>query len=313
MLKQRQGNKKTSVFIICLLIASVLWLFSKFSQDYNLSVEIPFAIVDVPKDTKVVLLSDSFLRVHVQDNGFDLIPIGLFGVSQTLDIPFSQLKLVQDKRDSDVYYLEPTLLGKAITQEYGFDILNFEHQDSLLITTERLVQKKVPIIIPLDIEWASQTQLAEPISMSPDSLIIYGNKSQIDTIEAVSTAFQYFTNLQHSVDREIGLHIPKGIRVSHRQVRLKIQTEAFTETALSIPIDTPWDSVGNVRVFPSEVLVRFAVPLSVYKHISVQQFKVHGNIDSAKSGQLSIHIQQQPNKIRILSVEPQTAEFIFVK
>ncbi len=313
MLKKPQRDTKTSIFIICLLIAGVLWLFSKLSKDYDVYVEVPFAIANVPKDTKVVLLSDSLLRIHVQDNGFDLISTGLFGISRVLDIPFDQLKLVQDQGDSYLYYLEPTLLGKNIAQKYGFDILDFEHQDSLLITTERLVEKKVPVIIPLDIHWASQTQLAEPISIVPDSVTVYGNISQIDTIQAVRGASQYFTNLQNTVNKKIKLKVPNGVKVSHRQVQLQIQTEAFTETALSIPIDTPWDSVGNVRVFPPKALVRFAVPLSLYKDISAQQFKVQGSVDSARPGQLSVHIWQQPNKIRILSIEPQTAEFIFVK
>ncbi len=276
--------------------------------------EIPFTITDVPKDIKVVSATDSLLHVQVQDNGFDLIFPSIFGVTQPLDIAFSQLKLLKKSNaNSNVYYIDPTTFDNDIIQNYGFNTASFAQQDSLIIYTERLVKKKVAVKIPLQIQLASQVQLSEPIRIQPDSITLFGGIHQLSAIDSISTPPQRFETLQNNINKTIPLKLPSNIKASHTQVQLHIKTEAFTETSLDIPIETPWDSTGNVRVFPAKVKVHFAVPLSVYNKISEKQFALYGDIDSSRQGQLSIHIEKQPDNIRILNIEPQTAEFILVK
>lgn len=257
--------------------------------------------------------TDSLFYIHISDNGFDLISPGIFGFTKPMPIPFSRLKAVKTLTHGQLYYLDPLLFSNDIIDRYGFDHISFEQQDSLYFRVEYLSEKRVPVRVPLRIEWAPQTQLAQPISVQPDSVTIYGSYSQVDSIDSIASSPQHFVALQHSTEQSVPLQIPSGIRCSHHTATLKIATEAFTETSLQIPIQTPWDSSGHVRVFPKKAEVHFSVSLSRYKAIKANQFQLYASIDSNSQGQLFLHIQRHPTGVRILNIEPNIAEYIFIK
>lgn len=305
-------NKKTTVYIICLLTASILWLINKLSNDYNIAVEVPVHITNVPEDTKIVARTDSMFYIQAYNRGFDLIRTQLFGIKEPLTIPFQSLSLKKSYLNKQSFYLNPILFDNAIIDKYNFKHISFEHTDSLFVYTERLIAKKVAIYIPINIDFAKDVELTQPITIAPDSITIFGSHSLINSIDSIAGETQYFSNLDHSVHKSVAIHLPKEIQSTTDSIQLSIVTDRYTEASFIIPILSPWDSTHNVRIFPPKVKVHCSVPLSIYKDISLKDFVLHSYIDSNNRGQLLLHMHQQPPTVQILNIEPQTAEYIYI-
>ena len=304
-------NKNTAIYLACVAIASVMWLLIKLSKEYEIIVKIPILIENLPKDKILINKPDSLINVQIADNGFDLIRPSIFGISKPIIIHPNKLRHIKISDTQTKSY--------ALTYSYYdmldqmFNTVKRIKPDSIILVFEKEAEKMVKVSPQISVSYSPQYQVKNGIRISPDSIRIYGSKSDLESIDSILTEAITYSELANSVSEDIKLIIPKKTKADLHSTHLLINIEQFTEALISIPIQIQSSKQENIRVFPNQVQIKYAVSLNNYKLIQADQFEVIGKIDSLSVGKLELYLNKYPGNVRIIDYSPKMAEFIIIK
>lgn len=310
----RIENRKTVIFLVCLGISSVMWLLIKLSKEYELIVNIPVRFSNFPNDKILINYPDSTISIKVTDNGFDLIGTSIFGNPDPLLINIEgirQIKITKNKSKS--FILTRSYYQFFESQFSSAKNIELIEPDSIIFLFEKQASKKVRISPQYSVKFPPQYQLNGKPIISPDSITIFGSAIDIHKIDSIRTEFLEFKNLETSVDENVKIILPSKIKSSISEVQLQINVEKFTEASIQIPLTTKFASKKQVRIFPNQIQIKYAVSLENFNNIKAEQFQVIGEADSLSVGKLNIILKEFPANIRIIDFSPRMAEFIIIK
>ncbi|MDL2297256.1 hypothetical protein LJC68_03810 [Bacteroidales bacterium OttesenSCG-928-B11] len=106
-------------FIACLVIATVIWLFSTLSKEYTQTLEYRVSCYDLPANKQVATLSDSILNLRFTTRGFNFMHPKYS--DNKLEIGLSVTTLTQNSTKRNVYTLNRRTLTEYIKTQPGFD------------------------------------------------------------------------------------------------------------------------------------------------------------------------------------------------
>mgnify|MGYP006935312648 CR=1 FL=1 len=307
-------NKKSTIFLICLGISAFLWLLIKLSKEYEVTIDFPVIYNNLPKNQILSNQPDSVITVRLSDYGFDLIGLRTLGFIKPVYISVEQMNLKKYKNGLEKRYiltknLSEELLKRAESAKY-FQIIN---PDSLSLTFVNLATKKVKIDPVIEYSLAPQFQLKNPIQTLPDSIDIFGSQKNINQIDFIKTTKRNYQNINQNIDDEIALDIPDKIATHLQTATIQISVEKFTEASMSIPISKYFIAKEELRIFPREILIKYAVSFENFNRVQAEDFKFTAVSDSLSDGKISIKLEQAPDYIRIIDFSPKMAEYIIIK
>jgi YbbR domain-containing protein len=189
--------------------------------------------------------------------------------------------------------------------------------DSLIFEFGEIVQKSVPVVPNLSINYEKQFMLAGEITTYPDSIIVSGPNFIIDTIKQVFTRFEMISEVNQSVTRNCNLEVMKNVTYSERKVMVNIPVEQFTESILDIPIEkihVPDTLV--LKTFPGSVKLTCNVSLTNYDKLTSHQFRAvvdFEGIENNLSNKLKVSIVKAPDYVRSVRFHPINVEYIIEK
>ena len=134
------------------------------------------------------------------------------------------------------------------------------------------------------------------ISITPDSVFIYGDEAVTRSIKEVNISPVNVTGLAEPLERNIMLRPIKDVRIEPRRVKLSVPVEPLIRKELSVPVvvrNAPTSL--SVIVFPSSLKVSFLLPQSLYK-------KTHNDIVAIVDYN-DIEQNPQAHKVHIATVE----------
>ena len=307
-------NKNTIIFLVSIGISTFMWLLIKLSKDYEIAIDLPIAYAEMPENMLVNKAADSVLKIKLTDNGFDLLLIKITSPLKSLIIRNKDLRQKKLSDNRIKYYLLNYSLEDKLIEIFGkHSRISKIKPDSLVMILEELSRKKVIVKPDIEIHLAPQFQLSNPISITPDSVYIYGSQIEISQINEVYTEIQAFKKVNRAIESELKLVLPHRIVTKEKKISLSIEVEKYTEANLNIPIKVEFCLEKDIKIFPRHINIKYAVSLENYNKIKSDDFLVIGTQDSLVSGRLELKLTQQPNKIRILDYTPKMAEFILLK
>jgi hypothetical protein len=181
----------------------------------------------------------------------------------------------------------------------------------------RVLTKKLPVRRNFSLEFRKQFAISDSIEFNPDTVIIKGPESILDTIHAIYTQEGSFKDLHDSSWFEIPLREIRGTQLSHNLVNCRIPVEEFTELEFKLPVFILNEPIGySVKLFPSEIRLLFNVGFSKYKNITPDQFKLtvdYFELEKAGNSRAIIKIDQKPAHISSIRLIPQSVDFIIEK
>ncbi len=298
-----------AILLACIGIAFVFWLLIKLSQTYQAEKEIEFE-VSTPPDKVLSQKPPANLTAELEGTGWDLM-IDYFS-SRTLTLFYdmqglNRLNLSRSQLRSDI---------KQGLYSDDISILDLNY-DNLDLKLEEQEQKKVPVQVRYSIDVAAGFQLKDSLAVSPDSVIITGPKSVVDTHTYWITDSLRLRNLTNTQSRTLALMPPPPeIALSHALADIQIGIEPLTEKSMYVPLVVR-NAPDSLRIFPRRVNVTAKVGLSKYDQISYRDFTAEVDLGEAaintSSNTVPIQIIQKPAYVKSLYFTPKSAKFFIIE
>lgn len=303
-------KKDRYILAICMGISLIFWFLIKMSASYdtekaiNTSYEIPpnYAFVEMPP-TKLI--------ANIEGRGFDLM-YEYFANSKA--------KALFDLQDEDVNTLNQVRIRNTIKDALTSSSINIANVNvnNIPLRLEERDEKKVPIRLREEISYESGYHLLENIVLAPDSVLLSGPASLVDSLDEWSTNLFDLKKLNQTVTEDLTLAISPwtGLKIFPEKTQITIPVEQLTEKSLFIPVIVN-DSPDSLKIFPDKIRINAIVGLSDYNSINKDDFRAEVNLKGVSlngdKNTAPIYITQQPEVVKSIYFTPKSVEFFIVK
>lgn len=315
-LKEMRFNRNIITYLICVIIASILWFLNNLNKDYSAELTYPVKYINYPEGKYPVLKLPSHLQLEVKAKGFALLGYSIR--TSFLPITFNvstYCNHLQKRNDIFEYTLHTNDIKDKIGSQLSTDIkLVNVYPEEIVFKFAAAVHKKVAIRPTLDYTLKRQYILNRVVTV-PDSIEVSGPATVMDTLQYVTTTPLVLQNVGKNISKTLKLMPVEDCTFNEESAEVVLNVEQFTEAKRTITI-TPFhvpDSV-NIRLFPPTVNISYDVGLSKYEKVSDNDFIF--SVEYPQQGNatyLEVKVHKAPAFIKDLSFTPQKVEYILEK
>ncbi|WP_241664764.1 YbbR-like domain-containing protein [Seonamhaeicola maritimus] len=305
-------SKRINVFLLFLLFAFIILIFSKLSKEYTNTVSFEIEKLNVPEE-QVILNDSTTLDITLKTHGF-----------KWLNYYFEKPKIVIDfnkdvtKTESVYIYSKSTAYLNNTQFDKQVELLS-KSPDTLVFRYDVNLVKKVPVKLNADIKFSAGYNITKPVSIEPDSVVVIGPHILVSEINSLETEKVEFIDIRQDLQEKAKLKLPKhsaDLKFSTSTINLRATVEKFTEGTLKVPIRTinvP-DSI-SLKYFPKEVNVSYYVSLDNFNAVKINDFRLVCDYAKVKGNQsfLVPELIQFPETIKNPKINQQQIEFIISK
>ena len=188
-------KKKAPMIIVAIVFSIILWGTISLSEDYYSNIEIPLRLTDFPDGYTIASEIPEMMTIKLKGSGWKLFSLNVgqdvsYNVSVNDDSGLINLTLLEYLTDN----------RWVISELEVIDII----PSSLSISVERIIEKKVPIVSNLNLDFKAGYGLATNIELNPDSVLVSGPVSVIKNLPALRTKELLLSSLDKKVAEQIG-------------------------------------------------------------------------------------------------------------
>lgn len=305
---RRTNFKAISFFLV---FSFIIWLLVQFSKTYEEIVKIPLVYTEIPKD-KIVSKEKKHLEVRLRESGFGLAWISLF--KEKLPINLSELPANENEM---IFSTKENAL--TISDKLGVNLGEIEFlNDTLIIPFRQKATKKLVVVPQIKISYKPGYGSADSLLISPDSIMVSGPKSALDSLKKINTKKLDLKEVDKDLNGSLAIDSSKlkNIVLYQQEVSYSLNVEKFTEGKLEVPlfvVNAPEDN--NIVIFPKNILVIFQVSLEDFKQISKSDFRVVCDYKDLKEGQEFFipKVVKKPENISNLRLGTKKIQFVIKK
>jgi len=313
--KSASNNKKLSTYALFLFISLSFWFLSMLSKQHETTLKVPLIYSNFPADKLVSAPVANFVEVRVKAPGFSILFYNLFNFSKlSLDIDKANTK--PNKGGSEVFWIM-NAKRKAVVEiiSNSMELLDIS-PERLVIPFSDKAKKKVAIKLNQTISLKPEIWFTNPIILIPDSVLIYGEKQQLDAIDFIDTEELLLTDVSESNNNKVSLSIPEQIQCKIKNIDVIIEVEPFVEQLIEYKVQVMNMKKGyTIKLFPEEVQVTLRAPKDKYSMLQTDflTLKVDASLISAENSTLDVDVENLPSFIQLQRVYPSRLEFLLIK
>lgn len=307
----KSGLKKISAVFLFTCISALMWLIIKLSNNYI--VTLPFNIEIIEQPVNQTLPENNYsIEAAIEASGYKLLnyylrPERLRGIVVSL-------KDTKYKKTEDDKYSFATVTIKELIanlMKINANEVSVKEND-FIFTMYRLASKRVKVVPKTNISFDSQFNFYGEPSVTPDSITISGAYNTIKDIYFVNTNTLTKRNVRSSLSQSVGLQLDDDVFSETKEVEISIEVEKFTESEVTIPINTL--NISNIYLFPNEVKIRYIVAMKDYSNISNLSFNVEiDSTDFRNRDRLPLKLVVSPSNTKVTSISPSEVNYIMTK
>ena len=300
-------RERVFVFVVAFMMALSLWFIVNLNGDYNITINVPLELGNIPDNMALVDDLPEFVQVDVSGDGWKLVSLYNNPPGVLVDVTEGEVNLFEQVRqrfsveqDVSVLKVQPFLVNIAL---------------------EEKITKRVPIRLNTDISFMNRYGLVGKPFISPDSLDVTGAASQIaDFEEWVIEDTLRLRNVRADISQTLNLlPVDPLIEPSIDQVTFSANVSEFTEGEVSVYIRTRGLSRGQVINYnPSTVSIRYDVPIEQYAEVqSIRPYEVYvpySEIQEDSTGFVTpdIELTATQYEIKLRSFQPKAVAYFSV-
>jgi len=306
-------SRKVVTFLICLLVASVLWLVHALNRNYRSTLVIPVKFINLPPNKVIMGELPDKLQFDIKTSGTKLLFINLRRHFNELVIDFNALK---GNAKSQAYSLSTGNLNLNSVVNFDVEILKIR-PDTLFFSINKGSSRIVPVKVNHQITCAPGYQILRKPQISPAYITITGDSNLLRTIDTIYTQTIAESNLQANYSSRVTLKKPNAsVYYSTAEVQVDLPIDRITEATIQVPV-TVTNAPPNttIKLIPEMVTVRYLVAMKDYEASQRALFRAvvdYSNVQDRKEF-LPIELQSIPAGIRVLQLNPQQAKFLLYK
>ncbi|HKM94401.1 MAG TPA: hypothetical protein VJY41_12170 [Prolixibacteraceae bacterium] len=312
-------NNRPVIFIICVLIASALWLVSAMGKRYETTVSIPIQYTNLPTNKVLINKPPSKINVKMEAFGSTLLRHKIQLSINPINFNINQFtnKVMEKSNDTtfviDLQKYIPQISKQVSSEITIIDILpeQIEFKFDKVITVKKAIKHN------LTLSFEPQFFLLDSVKFTPDSVSVCGPKSIVDTINMVCTKPKIYRELNASVkNSKIQLQSIPGVSIVPNKVAVEIPVSFYTEFSDHLQLikyNVP-DSI-NLITFPSQINVKCLVAIDQYSNLNSTSFIIgidYNNLN-INTNKFPIQVHRSPTYIKSISINPTEVEYLIQK
>ncbi|TBN04483.1 YbbR-like domain-containing protein [Hyunsoonleella flava] len=307
-------NKRLNVFLLFLLSAFVILIFTKLSKEYTNTVALNIKKINVPDNEVILKDSTQKLSVTLKTHGFNWLKY--YFQSPNVSIDFSNE--VYKKQNTYVYTKSVSYLNEKKPFQNNVKLLGI-NPDTLVFKYDTNLVRKVPIRIEMDISFAPGFDVLNDYATIPDSVTIIGPHEVVESISHIDAEKVSLKQVKTDISQTTTLIFPensKDLKFSVKEVTFIANVEKFTEGTVTIPvniINVPQDI--SIKYFPKEVKVSYYTSLDNFNNIKPNDFRVSCDFNKVDENQFILipELVKTPEGVKYAKLNQQQIEFIILK
>ena len=307
-------NKRINVFLIFLLLAFIILIFSKLSKTYTNTIAFKVEKVNVPEEKIILNNSDSVLNITLKTHGFKWLDFYL--KSPKVNIDFA--KDVSEIKSKFIWTKSKTKLFNTNQFTSKVEVINM-FPDTLVFNYDVNSVKQVPIKLNANIEFSQGFNVFQSYKTFPDSIKVIGPKEEVMSIKEIETETLELQDVKSNINTMVDLKLPSkksGLKYSNTSVAFKANVERFTEGTVKVPV-TLLNVPENMKIkyFPKEVSVIFYTSLDKFKSIKPNHFKVVCDYKKVEeeSSFFTPELVKKSKEVKGVKLNNQNIEFIILE
>lgn len=301
-----QSREKVIAFTIATIIALSLWFIVNLSRDFNITIQVPLQLTNLPSELTISNEVPSAASVNISGEGWKLITVYSNPPRVLINAEAQQINLTEQIRNQVSAFSDLNVLQVEPAQ--------------LVIETERKATKRVPLVSRVNVNLRDQFGFISDPVITPDSVTLTGPESALAEISEWETDEVEMSGLNRSIETDVRIQDgSQGVSVSPVTAKVSLEIAEFTEAEMRVPIRTRNLPSGRAVTYnPSTITVRFDVPLDQYSRVEgtrpFQAFVDYDDIEGDDSGRVTprVEVAETDFIVRLRSFQPPRVSYFRV-
>lgn len=305
-------RNRISLFLVCLLLAVVAWMFFALSNRYFYQVKTLTRFVNLPESKAFHPLQSDTIRLQVEGTGWQLLFSRLRISPLSVDIDLNELR-------KSTFVALSAQVSKINGQLASTQRVVNVQPDTLFFNFSANTVKKIPVRLKQNIQFRGQYGISDTAQISPAYVTITGPGKELANITSWETEPLNMKDVSSNINMRVRLKRPAmaNITIHPSTVDLKIAIDEFTEKTIEVPVKIRNNKeYRNVKLLPERIKVTLMTALSNYSQVDRSSFDLFVDLDNWKEKgytQLPVRIIRLPAFSKLVKIEPQTIDFIIEK
>jgi YbbR domain-containing protein len=254
------------------------------------------------------------VKVTLRAVGFQFLGFALRKHKLKIDLS----KIV--KKDT-IFFLAPNVYRRQIENQLtaSMEVLDMD-RDTLFFDLTKLISKEVPVAPRIRFVLDNNYALKNGISIAPQTVLLKGPRSEIDTIKRIRTTLLELGNVKTSFKTTLPLVKPRGLEhtsFSVNAVDVAGEVYRFSEKIIKVPVSTiNLPENVEIRTFPESIEVLCQGTLTILKDLDSTDFIIEADymqIKDATQNLLTLTLKKYPGKLINAKLLTEEVEFILRK
>lgn len=301
-------KNKIMAILSAFIFSVILWGSVSLSGDYFVTVVVPVQITNVPENYLADVVSSKEVLLRLKGEGWTLS-----SVSMGTDLEFK----VSADFDSGRVFLN---LNRSISDNdwltSGIQVYDIS-PDTISARIDKISQKKLRIIPAYKLEFEPGYGLASEAKIIPDSILVYGTRRKLESLEAIPTVEKVFSGLERNSVETIELAQIDGLTYNIRNCTATFDVQKIVDKKFS-KIDIEIFNVPEARdllLFPNNVNITLRGGINVLGKMNNDVIRVlvdYSKVLSDTTGTISPDVKI-PGNTTLVNTEPEKLKYIIKK
>ncbi len=308
-------QQKFITFLFFLVIATAFWFIRALGEPYESTIYYPVRYINFPENKVLVGEVPYKLHLQVRAKGFSILRSKLN--LDLVPLRFNVNSFSLNSKGADTFFIVTETVKEVLSAELkDISILDIS-PDTLYFKLSGISVKKVAVIPQIGMHskfFRQQFMLNGNIEIFPDSVIISGPGTIVDSIRNVYTEPIRYTNLSDTVTGEFNIRPVNMVTFSQQKVIATVPVDRFTEVedrATVVSLNVP-DSVEFIPI-PGQVSFTYRVCISNYNRVRNNPLipSIDFNeISDDNTLRLTVFLADTPGYISNLHFNPKVIEYL---
>lgn len=311
-IRRRFLNTKIVTFLICLCIASLLWVVHALNRNYKYTLTIPVKFTRLPENKLIIGELPEKLQVDIKTSGLKLLFIKLRQMPNEVLIDFNTLKT---NAKSQAYSISNGNFNVQNIINFDVEVMKIR-PDTLFFSSEKGSSRLIPVKPSLQASFLPGYSAITKPSVSPAFITVTGDTPEIDDIDTIYTQTIRLKDVHENYANTVAIKKLPNLSYSAKEVKLSFEVDRLAETSIRIPVQIMnRSSAETVKLLPEYVTIRYLVAMKEYDNIDASSFKATVNFDDivARKKNLKVDLVRSPSEVKVIGIEPANISYLIYK
>lgn len=236
-------RRRFHIVITTLLIGTFLWLSVTLREQFNVTVEAPLTVEDVPEGMAIKTAVPRQIHMRLRGKGWRLAAL-LMGSPVRVNIPFASLT-----PGNRIITINQII--ERVTLPPGIQVLR-TIPDTVVVWLDRVSSKRVPVEPDVALTFREGYGQVGPVQLIPDSITITGAETVVRQVREWRTTRVAYTDVKAPVEAMITVARGDGpaVQCVPSELQLRINVQPFAEKVFSgLPVEITGTPANREVIF----------------------------------------------------------------